>query len=312
MKIFFAYDGFPVAREKIRAQLPEPNFAISVVDPERSILEQVGDVDVIIPGMASITAEVMDAAPRLKLIVQFGVGLEGVDMEAARRRGIYVSNTPGVNAAAVAEHALFLMLALARRLPVAQGALGEGQIGFPVGRELSGKTVGIIGFGNSGRELARMARGLGMRVLAIRRTPGEDDRALVDFIGTRADLDKVLAESDFVSLHAPLTPETEGLIDAAALARMKPSAFLVNVARGGLVVREDLLAALRTGVIAGAGLDVFWTEPPDPNDKLFTLENVVVTPHIAGVTEEAYGRAARQVAAHIRNLVREGKPEFYY
>lgn len=312
MKIFFAYDGFPVAREKLRAELAEPDFAITVVDPKRSILEQVGDVDVIIPGMASITSEVMDAAPRLKLIVQFGVGLEGVDMEAARRRGIYVTNTPGVNATAVAEHALFLMLALARRLPVARAAFKEGKIGSPVGGELFGKTLGIIGFGNSGRELARMARGLGMRVLAVRRNPREEDKELVDFVGTMADLDRLLAEADFVSLHTPLTPETEGLIDSAALARMKPTAFLVNVARGGLVVRDDLVAALRAGVIAGAGLDVFWTEPPDLNDELFTLENVVVTPHIAGVTGEAYDRAARQVAAHIRSLARVGEPEFYY
>lgn len=312
MKIFFAYDGFPKAREKLRAELTEPHFAISVVDPKGNILEQVGDVDVIIPGMAAITAEVMDAAPRLKLIVQFGVGLDGVDLEAARQRGIYVSNAPGVNAVAVAEHALFLMLALARRLPVAQAALVEERIGFPVGGELHGKTLGIVGFGNSGRELARMARGLGMRVLAVRRTPREEDRALADFVGTLDDLDRVLAEADFVSLHAPLTPETEGLIDAAALARMKPTAFLVNVARGGLIVRDDLVAALRSGLIAGAGLDVFWMEPPDPKDELFTLENVVATPHIAGVTEEAYNRSARQVAAHIRSLAQEGKPEFYY
>ena len=226
MKIFFAYDGFPRAREKLRAELTEPHFAISVVDPKGNILEQVGDVDVIIPGMAAITAEVMDAAPRLKLIVQFGVGLDGVDLEAARQRGIYVSNAPGVNAVAVAEHALFLMLALARRLPVAQAALVEERIGFPVGGELHGKTLGIVGFGNSGRELARMARGLGMRVLAVRRTPGRRPGP-GQLCRYTDDLDRYWPKPTFTSTLP--TPETE-VHDAAALARMKPAAFLVNVA----------------------------------------------------------------------------------
>jgi phosphoglycerate dehydrogenase-like enzyme len=251
--------------------------------------------------MARITAAVMDAAPFLKLIVQFGAGLEGVDRSAAEARGIPVRNVPGANAQAVAELAAFLMLALARGLPQHRRSFAASLVGDPAGTELRGKTLGVVGLGASGQALAGIARGFGMDVIAVRRTPAPHPDA--SWVGGPGDLNELLARADYVSLHVPASAETRGLIDAARLARMKPSAYLVNVSRGALVDREALLDALRQRRIAGAGLDVYWEEPPQPGDPLFTLDNVVATPHVGGVTEEALARIADRVVAMLREFL---------
>ena len=253
--------------------------------------------------MARITASVIAAAPRLKLILQFGAGLEGVDRAAAEARGIPVRNVAGANAQAVGELALFLMLALARRLPEHRRSFESRVVGDPVGTELLGKTVGIVGLGATGRALARMARGVGMRVIALRRNPGEGKDPDADWVGGTDDLDRLLAEADYVTLHLPTTPETLGMMDAARLAKMKPSAFLVNVGRGGLVDRDALIDALRERRIRGAGLDVYWQEPPDPDDPLLAMDNVVATPHVGGTSDEAMARLADRVAAILREFL---------
>lgn len=271
------------------------------MDPSRPLEDQVGEADALIPSMAQITAKVIAAAPRLKLIVQYGAGLDGVDKEAAAARGIPVRNVPGVNAQAVAELALFLMLALARRLPLHHRSFEGRVVGDPPGTELRGKTLGIVGLGASGRALARIAGGLGMEVLAIRRQPAPDPDAF--WVGGPADLDRLLARSDFVSLHVPTNADTRGLMDAARLARMKPTAFLVNVGRGDLIRKDALLEALREKRIAGAGLDVYWEEPPDPADPLFTLDTVVATPHIGGATDEAYEAIGARVLAILKETL---------
>jgi phosphoglycerate dehydrogenase-like enzyme len=265
-------------------------------DGTRPLEEQVGEAEALVPSMARITRSIIEAAPRLKLIAQFGAGLEGVDLEAARERGIPVRNVAGANAQAVAELAAFLMLALARKLPAHRRSFDRRVIGDPPGTELSGKTLGIVGLGATGRALARVARGFGMDVIALRRSAAASDPD-ASWVGGRDDLDELLRRSDFVSLHAPLGAETRHLIGAAQLARMKPSACLLNVGRGALVEREALLEALREGRIAGAGLDVYWEEPPDPADPLFSLDNVVATPHLGGVTDEALARIAFRLAA---------------
>jgi phosphoglycerate dehydrogenase-like enzyme len=271
------------------------------VDPGRPLVEQVGTADALIPSLATIDAGVIASASRLRLIVQFGAGLDNVDRAAAEARGIAVRNVPGANAQAVAELAVFLMLALARRLPLHRASFDECIVGNPPGTELAGKALGIVGLGASGRALARVARGFAMRVLAIRRQVTADKGMRpdpdVDWLGGPSDLDRLLRESDFVSLHVPATSETCGFIDALRLALMKPTAFLVNVGRGDLVDREALLAALQEGRLAGAGLDVYASEPPDPADPLLQLPNVVATPHIGGVTLEALSRIADTVAA---------------
>jgi phosphoglycerate dehydrogenase-like enzyme len=264
-------------------------------DPRRPLEEQVANASALIPSMGRVTASVIAAAPRLRLIVQFGAGLEGVDHAAAAARGVAVRNVPGANAQAVGELALFLILALARRLPRHRSSFEARSMGDPVGTELHGKTLGIVGLGASGRVLARAARGLGMDVLAIRASGAADP--LASWVGGPADLDDLLSRSDVVSLHVPSTPETRGLIDARRLARLRPTAILVNVGRGDLLDLGALGDALRSGRIAGAGLDVYPLEPPDPDDPLFGLPNLVTTPHVGGVTEESLGRIADRVVS---------------
>jgi phosphoglycerate dehydrogenase-like enzyme len=276
-----------------------------VADGVRPLEEQVGEAEALVPSMGRVTRAVIEAAPRLKVIAQFGAGLEGVDLEAARERGVAVRNVAGVNAQAVAELAAFLMLALARRLPLHGRSFARRVVGDPPGTELGGKTLGIVGLGASGRALARIARGFGMNVIGLRRTPAPDDPD-ASWVGGPDDLDALLARADYVSLHAPLGADTRGLIGARRLALMKPSAFLVNVGRGALVDREALLSALRERRIAGAGLDVYWEEPPDPADPLLALENVVATPHLGGVTDEALNRIADRVAATLMEYLDPG------
>jgi phosphoglycerate dehydrogenase-like enzyme len=287
----------------LRQRLLGTPLQVVEVDPSRPLEAQVGEAQALIPSMARITAAVIAAAPRLKLIVQFGAGLEGVDRAAAEARGIPVRNVAGANAQAVGEVALFLMLALARRLPEHRRSFENRVVGDPVGTELLGKTLGVVGLGATGRALARMARGIGMRVIAVRRSGGEGKDPDADWVGGTGDLDRLLAEADYVSLHLPTTPETRHIIDGRRLAKMKPSACLVNVGRGGLVDRDALLAALRDRRIRGAGLDVYWEEPPDPNDPLFAMDNVVATPHIGGTSEEAMARLADRVAEILKETL---------
>jgi D-3-phosphoglycerate dehydrogenase len=262
----------------------------------------VGNASALIPFMGAVTEAVIAAAPRLKLIVQFGVGLEGVDARAAAEREIAVRNVPGANAQAVAEMALFLMLALARRLPLHRSAFAKRVVGDPPGTELQGKTLGLVGLGNTGRALARIGKALGMDVIAVRNNPALEDPDC-SWVGGRFDLENLLARADFVSLHVPATAETRGMIGTGRLWRMKASACLINVARGDVVDRRALLDALLLRRIAGAGLDVYWDEPPDPADPLFALDNVVATPHLGGFTQESLGRIADQVAAILKETL---------
>ncbi|HET8644158.1 MAG TPA: NAD(P)-dependent oxidoreductase, partial [Vicinamibacteria bacterium] len=234
--VLFCSSGFPRSRVLLRQGLAGTALRVAEADPARPLEEQVGEVSALIPSMARITAAVMDAAPRLKLIVQFGAGLDGVDLAAAQARGIPVRNVAGANAQAVAELAAFLMLALARRLPAHRRSFAARVVGDPPGIELSGKTLGIVGLGASGRALARIARGFGMEVIAVRRQPAP--HADVSWVGGPGDLDALLERADFVSLHVPSSAATRGLMGAAQLARLKPTAFLVNVGRGDLVARE--------------------------------------------------------------------------
>lgn len=255
----------------------------------------------LVPSVARITASVIAAAPRLKAIVQFGAGLDNVDREAAAARGIAVRNVPGANKQAVAELALFLMLALARRLPLHRRSFAARVVGDPAGHELAGKTLGVVGLGATGRALARIARGIGMEVIALRRNPAPDPDA--SWVGGPGDLHALLARADYVSLHIPTSAETRGLMNAAAFAAMRPTAALINVGRGDLVDRAALMDALTKKTIAGAGLDVYWTEPPDPDDPLLAMENVVATPHVGGVSAEALDRIATRVAEILKELV---------
>ncbi len=276
-------------------------------DPVRTLIEQVVQADVLILGMARVTQDVLDGGPRLRLIHQHGRGVDGVDLAAATRRGVLVANVPGGNSVSVAEHALALMLHLAKRMYAAGSSIRARVLGTPAGLEMTGKTLGIVGLGASGTELAVRAKALGMRVLAVKAKPERSPDLAVDWVGAPADLSRLLRESDFVSLHVPLTDATRGLIGRAELAMMKRSAYLINVARGLLVDHDALLDALRNGQIAGAAADVFWQEPADPHDPILACENFVLTPHVAGFTDASIAHVCRIIIDNIERLRRGGR-----
>ncbi len=308
MNILLCSDGFPYVVSALRNYLQNDDIIPSAIP---DLPQHLPSADVIVPAMHFISSEVMDASAA-RMIHQFGVGLEGVDIGAATERGIYVANVPGSiamsNALSVAEHAIFLMLALARNYPKAHENLQAGVWGQPQGLGLRGKTVCILGMGNIGKALARRLRSFEMTILGIKRDPAsgvEPDLGL-EFLGSPADLPAVLPRADFVVLCLPLTPETRSTIGARELAAMKNSAYLVNVGRGAVVDHDALVEALASGQIAGAGLDVFWEEPVDPTDPVFQ-HNVIATPHVAGVTDTSYDEIAKGLADNVERL-RSGQP----
>ncbi|WP_428264929.1 2-hydroxyacid dehydrogenase [Haliangium sp.] len=268
---------------------------LTVWDRRRPLAEVVDEVDVLLPSNAHIDADVIAAAPHLRLIQQPAAGVDNIDREAARARGIPVCNAPGTNHVSVAEAALLLILALARRLPVAMARFRAAELGAPQGIELAGRTLGIVGMGRSGEALGERARALGMTVVGTRSSSSQEE------------LDGLLATADVVSLHCPLTEATRGLIDARALARMKPGALLVNCARGPVLDREAVSEALASGHLGGLGLDTYWQEPWDPDDPLYQRDDVVTLPHVAGSTEESFDRITDVVCDNVDRL-RRGQP----
>jgi D-3-phosphoglycerate dehydrogenase len=253
----------------------------------------IAGVDGVIAGVDRFDAEVIAAAPRLRVIARHGTGTDGVDLDAARRAGVVVTNTPGANAAAVAELAIGLMFALARRIPEGDRRVRAGEYGALPGIQLGGRTVGLIGLGRAGSEVARRAAALGCTVLAYDPAVSAEQAGAVGT--TLADQDQVVAEADFLTLHVPVTDVTRDLVDAGFLSRMKQGAFLVNTARGELVVEKDLAEALETDRLAGAALDTTRDEPPRPDNPLLQRDDVILTPHSGADTDEAraaMGRAA--------------------
>jgi len=288
----------PIAEAGIR--LLQERFDVDV-DGDAPLEERIGEYDgIVIRSATKLTAELLEHAARLKVIGRAGVGVDNVDVDAATRRGIIVANAPESTVVSAAEHAVGLLVALARHIPQAHASLKQGrwERSSYGGIELEGKTLGVLGFGRIGQQVARRAVGLGMRVVAHDPFVARDRfRELgVEWSETA---DEVLGEAEFLTLHLPLADETRGFVDAERLGRMRPGARLVNAARGELVDEDALLDALRSGRLAGAALDVFSTEPY--SGPLLELDNVVVTPHLAASTEEAQDRAgvivAEQVAA---------------
>jgi phosphoglycerate dehydrogenase-like enzyme len=270
-------------------------------EPDDALLARLlPECDVLWHVLKPCTAAMIEAAPGLKLIQKIGVGVNTIDLEAAKARGIPVCNLPGTNARAVAELALTLMLAALRRVTRFDAALREGIWSNPALQdgigELGGRTVGLVGYGAIPRALAPVLTALGCSVIYTSRSE------VADPPGPWRPFKVLLAEADVVSLHVPLTRETEHMIDAAALARMKPGAVLVNTARGGLVDQAALVRALRSGHLAAAGLDVFAVEPIDPADPLLALPNLVVTPHVAWVTTGTFDRSFALAAENCRRV----------
>jgi phosphoglycerate dehydrogenase-like enzyme len=312
MKILFAapenaWGGF---LGMIRAQLPEHDF-----EPTgRFDVDSLEGYDVLIPTMSRITADTLKGADQLKLIQQCGAGLEGVDIEAARDRGIRVANVPtdiSGNAESVAEVGIYLMIGLSRDVRGMARSLENRKTGEPKGMALCGRTVGLVGLGGIGRALAKRLKAFDVHLIGIKRH--EPDRAMeelgLEWAGGSDDLKQLLERSDYVVLCLPMAPDTTHLIDKEAFSHMKKEAFLINLSRGGLVDRDALEAALASGQIAGAGLDVFWEEPPDPDDPVFSY-HVLSTPHIAGSTDLSMAGITKVVAENIRRVA-EGQEPLY-
>lgn len=271
-----------------------------LTDPE-ALAAEIGPYDaLIVRSQTRVTARVLEAAERLKVVARAGIGLDNVDVEAATRRGILVVNAPQSNIVSAAEHTIALLLAQARNIPQAHAALraGRWERARYQGVELAGKTLGIVGLGRVGAMVAQRALAFGMRVIAYDPyVPRERAREMgVDLMPS---LEALLVQSDFVSLHLPRTAQTEGLIGAHELGLMKEGARLVNTARGGIVDEEALAKAIEDGHLGGAALDVFAEEPPG-DSPLFHLENVVVTPHLGAATVEAQDKAGAQIAEMVR------------
>ena len=280
----------------------------------QDLLERVVGVDALLSLLTDkIDAELMDkAGPSLKIISNYAVGFDNIDLDEAKKRGIVVTNTPSkeVNEA-VAEHTWALILALSRRIVEADEATRRGgYYGWDpdifLGRSLVGKTLGIIGLGNIGTMVARRAKGYEMNVIYNKHNP--DPEAEKELEVKFASLDELLSTSDFISLHVPLTEETRGLINKETLGKMKRGSYLVNTARGPIVCEQDLAEALRTGVLAGAALDVFENEP-NINPELLAMENVILTPHIASSTWEARLKMTDQAVSAILDFFSGKTPE---
>ena len=266
-------------------------------------------VDAIMVRQGEINAEVINASPDLKVIVKHGVGVDNVDIAAATARNVPVLRSMGSNALAVAEHTISLALTLIKQLAPLDRAIKAG--GWPkpsfIGRDIAGSVIGLIGFGSIGRETGRLAKALGMRVLVL--DPMSQQAVQQSGFEVAAGLDELLAASDIVSLHCPLTNETRNLIDAASLSQMKHDALLINTARGGIIDEAALFEALREKRIGGAGLDSFSIEPPLADNPLWSLDNLIVTPHVAGVTKGSAIQMAETAAKHIISVLNGNPPD---
>lgn len=301
MNVIWHYPAGPGLKRRLVA-LGDQGLSVSVCEPsERDrFRELLSTTEAIWHLLEPLTAEIIATAPRLRLIQKIGVGVNTIDLEAARRGAVAVCNMPGTNTQAVAEMTLLLMLSALRRANRLDAAARAGWRLPPAfqdhASEVCGRTVGLVGYGAVPSRLAPMLQAMGARVLYASRSPKPDA------VGEGVTLDALLAASDIVSLHVPFAPDTERLIDAGAIARMKRGAILVNTARGALVDEAALSAALQSGRLGAAGLDVLETEPPDAGNPLFGLDNVVCSPHVAWLTRETLERSLAVAVENCRRI----------
>jgi D-3-phosphoglycerate dehydrogenase len=305
--VFLADQGLAVMREIGTVTLMESAS-------QEALLVEVADAGAIIVGPGTfVNREVIDAAVQLKLIARIGVGVDRIDLKAATERGIYVTNNPASTADTVSEFTVALLLGVAKNIPGADRAMKEGQ--WVAGKkratyetiELCGKTHGVVGMGEIGSRVAAVCRALGMKVLYFKRRRNTE---LERLLGVQyAPFDRLIRESDTISLHTPLTDETRNLFDRPQFAAMKKTALLINQSRGQVVNETALLQALKAGEIGGYATDVFEREPPDPESELFKLDNVIVAPHVGGLSREAGVRYSMNIAEAIRAVAKGDVPE---
>ena len=283
------------------------NHDIHVLDYDKPLAAQFKGMDAVIDhGGSAGTREMVDAATDARLWQILGTGFDHFDLDYWKSKGIPVANCPGAfSAVALAESAMMFILMLTRRYPEARARLDEGELYEPMGLELEGLQLGIVGFGASGIELARRARPFGMKIAAIdirEISDAERQEFGLSFVGTPDDLEKVVAESDILSLHLHLNSETHHIIDARMLGLMKPTAYIINVARGALIDEDALAQALLAGNLGGAGIDAYSQEPPDISSPFFSLPNVIATPHTAGVTDGTSRKRAQCAADNVDRI----------
>lgn len=310
----------------IRVLLPQPilpagyeylrEHGYEVVDgrgfTEEDIIADIGDCDAIIVRTAKITEKILDAAPKLKILARHGAGYDGVDLKAARKHGVLVCTAGGANAISVAELTIFYMLYCSRNFKKVQSLYLEdyrqAKMGVPK-TELEGKTLGLVGLGNIGKLVAQKAAlGFDMTVLAY--DPFAKGAGLPDYIRMVEDRDEIFKRSDYVSLHVPATTETVHSVSDREFGLMKPTAYLINAARGSIVDEAALYRALQEEKIAGAGLDVLEQEPIDPSNPLVAMDNVLTAPHIGGATKEASSRSSVACAQAIDDFFSGRTPKF--
>ncbi|MEE8436164.1 MAG: C-terminal binding protein [bacterium] len=302
----YRWESLDIERE-ILAPLPG-ELIVSETGQEDDLVRLAPEADAILTCWDLVTPKVIDAAPKLRIITRYGVGLDNIAVEHATRLGIPVTYSPTYCLEEVAEHALALVFALMRRVVRFDRALREGLypgVPFKGMRRIAGKTLGVLGYGNIGRTLARKARAFGLKILAhdpqVAEIPPEEGR-LVDF-------QTLLANSDILSIHVPLTPETTGLIGREALGSMKQGAFLVNTSRGPVVVPDDLFVSLEEGRLAGAALDVYPEEPPDLGHALFQHPQFIGTPHASFYSEESVENLQRMSAGQVFQCLSGNTPD---
>ena len=306
-------DDFPPALTGSVAEAPLKKigqvrvFTERGADQEATLIERIGDAEVVvnIRAHARFSDRVLAACPTLRLISIWGAGTDNVDLAACKARGVTVTNTPGVNAHALAEHTIALMLAVTRRIPAMDRDVRAGQWPRGLLTQLEGRTLGLIGLGAIGSRVAVLAKPFGMRMLAT--TFGPDKGRAAALGAQPVPLEQLLRESDIVSLHLRLSADTQGYLGKDRLALMKPTAFLINTARGGLVDKQALIEAVRDKRIAGAAFDVFHEEPIPPSDPLLALPELVLTPHNGGMTREVIDNGVLRAVENVQ-LFLDGRP----
>jgi len=304
MKILIAE---PLAEGAVSLFKAESGWDVVVSNP-KEYAAHLGDCDaLVVRGAVKVTADVLAKAPLLRVVGRAGVGYDNIDMKAATDAGVLVMNTPGGNAVAVAEHTMALMLSLARAIPEASASTkgGKWEKKKFMGNELRGKTLGVLGLGNIGREVVQRARAFEMKIIGS--DPYVSSQLAADLGIELVDTETLYSRSDFITLHLGLSLETKGMLSAAAFEKMRPGVRIINCARGELIDEAALKAALDSGKVAGAGLDVFAPEPPPPDNPLLKAEHLLATPHIGGSTEEAQEivgvRIAEQMVDYLKNGV---------
>ncbi|NBP25176.1 MAG: phosphoglycerate dehydrogenase, partial [Proteobacteria bacterium] len=302
----------PISPRGIAYFQARPEFKVTVLSKrlsEAELLPLLGDVEaIVVRSETKVTKAVLEAAPKLRVVGRAGVGVDNVDVAAATQRGVVVMNTPAGNTVTTAELTFFMLGALARKIPAAHATMAAGKWDRKAfqGTEIQGKTLGVLGMGRIGSEVAKRALAFGMRVLAYDPFLTEV-RARQLGVELVADTDAIYRSSDFITVHMPVTPDTRGMINSESIAKMKPGVRIVNCARGEIVNEPDLIAGLESGKVAGAALDVFASEPLAADHKFRTLPNVVLTPHLGASTEEAQEKCGLEVAEIISAFLLTGE-----